>query len=95
MDHADSEVILSKQYDHRSGVPISVHVVLMVAIASDRRSMDLDPLGRHVNTDHLDMLFSPSFLADAETEVSVTFSYEGYVVDIEEDGTVSLRTTSE
>jgi hypothetical protein len=42
----DSEVVLSEQYDRRSGVPISVHIVLMVAIASDRRSVDLDPLGR-------------------------------------------------
>lgn len=91
MDRGDSEVVLSEQYDHRSGVPISVHVVRLVAIASDRPSVELDPLGRHVSTDQLDTLFSSSFLPNAETSVSVTFTYEGYVVDIEDDGTVTLR----
>lgn len=69
---------------------MSVHIVLMVAIVSDRRSVELEPLGRRVDTDQLDMLFSPGFLPNADTSVSVTFDYEGYTVDVEPDGTVRL-----
>jgi len=71
-------------------VPMSVYVVRLVAIASDVRPIDLDPLGRHVDAESLDRLFRPTSLADADGSVSMTFAYEGYAVQIHADGTVRL-----
>ena len=95
MEPEDFDVVLSEQYDPGNGVPMSVYVVRLVAIASDARPVDLDPLGRHVDADALDRLYGPALLADADTSVSVQFAYEGYTVVIEADGTVKLLVTLE
>jgi hypothetical protein len=90
MGSGSPEEVLAGTYEPGDGLTISTHVVRLVAIASDRREIDLEPLGRRIDTDQLDALFDPAFLSGAETRVSVKFAYEGYVVDIDDDGTVRI-----
>jgi len=90
MEPEDSDVVLSERYDRSSGVPMSAFVVRLVAVASDVRPIDLDPLGRYVDADSLDRLFDPTFPDGAHASLSVTFAYGGYTVEVASDVTVRL-----
>ena len=59
----------------------STAVVLAVADELDRDELDLPPLGDAIDPDALD-----SLLRTASSDVSVTFRYAGFEIDVGTDG---------
>ena len=82
--------ILTVEYDHASDEPISAQVVRSVAVAADREATDLEPLGSTIDVDALEQLVHSRSFTDQETMIEVLFSYEGYLVEIEANGTVNI-----
>ncbi len=82
--------ILTKQYDPESDEPLSIFVVRFVGAVSDTHVTDLEPLGRYIDTDQLNELFSPGFLPLADVSATVTFPYAGYRVEVRTDGRVMV-----
>lgn len=69
--------------------PIGYRVVTEVATAADVDPADLPPLHDVVDPDALESLFDGTNGATLE-EGYVSFTYEGFLVRIEDDGTVSV-----
>lgn len=90
MPNDEPAVILSGETMPERDEPLSLRVVRLVAIASDRGVTELEPLGRAIEPDALDALFSPTRLGHAENSVEASFHYAGFRVEIDTDGTVRL-----
>lgn len=63
--------------------PVSILVVEIIAALTDREPNDLDSLWAHVEPEALD-----TFVAHAEetpTDCRITFTYEGYTVEVLND----------
>ena len=82
--------ILSDENDPTSEEPVSVRIVRLVAVAADREVTDLDPLGATIDVDALDQLVHSRSFTDPETTIEVSLTYEGYLVEIEANGTVNV-----
>ena len=86
----EPSVILSEEYDSERNEAVSLRVIRLVAIASDRQALDLDPLGYVIDTDALDRLLQSKGIDDPHTQIGVSFEYEGYLVEIDTNGTVRI-----
>lgn len=86
----ESTVELSERYDAESDRSVSLLVVQLVAIASDRDPVDLPPLARSVDTDALDAVVDSTLVEGDEKSVRVSFEYGGYRIVIEPNGVVRL-----
>lgn len=69
--------------------PISYRIVAEVAAAADADPADLRPLHDVIDPDALESLFDSTDGAALE-EGYVSFTYEGFLVRVEDDGTVSV-----
>lgn len=87
----ESPVTLTEDRGRETDEPVSVRIARLVAVTSDREVSDLEPLGRVIDTDALEALFSPGVGGNIEG----SFRYEGYRVEIDADGTVRLREAAE
>lgn len=76
------------EYSRDDDEPISYSVTR--AIVTDQHVTKLQPLTRVIDADALDALFPPRRSDDDERWVKVSFTYEGFRVEIEADGTVRL-----
>lgn len=86
MSTATDGAIVRRELDTER--PAAVQVVEVIADLDGKRISELETAYRHLG--HvLDDLFSTPPAADAQVEVS--FTYEGYRVKIEQDGTTTFR----
>lgn len=72
------------------GRPVSERVVAAVGRERDADPTDLDPLYDAVDPEAIDDLFPVAADAAGDPVREFTFTYEGYVVRIAQDGTVGL-----
>lgn len=86
----ESVVVLTGEHVPESDEPLSLRVVRLVAIAADRRTTAIEPLGRIIDTDALDALFAPARSDSDGPSVEVSFRYEGYRVEVDAERTVRL-----
>lgn len=85
-----STVVLAERYDPDGDRSVALHVVRLVAIASDRGPTELEPLSRSIDTDALNSLIDPRSASPRDGSVGISFRYEGYEVAIDADGVISL-----
>ena len=83
-------VVISEQFDPDSPESITLHIIRLVSIASNREPIDLEPIGGALDTDALEQLVGSKTAPGHRDRVAVSFDYEGYEVDIDADGLVSL-----
>lgn len=91
----DPSVVLSEEYDPSDDEPVSARIIRLVAVASDREATELEPLGQVIDVEALDELLDSRCLADPDVSVEISFRYEGYMVDIDANGTVSVLVEDE
>ena len=89
-DGENPTVLLSEEHDPAADDPVSLRIVRLVAVAADREATDLGPLGATIDVDALDQLVHSRSFTDPETIIEVSFTYEGYLVEIEANGTVNI-----
>ena len=91
IDDSDNPTpLLSEEYDPTVGEQLSVRIVRLVAVASDRKTSELEPLGRTIDVEALGQLVNAWTFTDREATIEVSFDYEGYLVEIETNGTVNI-----
>ena len=83
-------MLLSEAYDPDSDESLPARIVRLVAVASDRNPIELEPLGHVIDADALGQLVGPRSGGTAKTEIEVSFDYEGYRVEIDANGTVCI-----
>lgn len=88
-------VILSEAYNPDSPESLSARIVRLVAVAADQRTTDLKPLGRVIDTEALDRLLDSRSVEHPESAIHLSLHYEGYRIDIDADGTVSVLVEDE
>lgn len=71
----------------------STAVISALAVVHDIDPLDLEPLGRSVDTAALDRLLDPDWLAGSD--VAVTFSTSGFEVEIDRSGELAIRPTGD
>ena len=89
-DPAGPPILLSETYDPERDAPLSGLIVRLVAIVTDREGTELEPLGRVIDIEALERLVGSGARGTPWTPVEVSFDYEGFTIDIEADGTVSI-----
>ena len=87
---AGPTVLLSETYDPARDGSLSGLIVRVVAIVSDQEGTDLEPLGRVIDAEALDRLVRSGSVGNPATPVEVSFSYEGFTIDIDAEGTVNV-----
>ena len=89
-DPSRPTVLLSETYDTERDESLSGLIVRLVAIVSNREGMELEPLGCNIDVDALDRLVRSGSVGNSTSPVEVWFNYEGFTIDIDADGTVSI-----
>lgn len=89
-DSGEPAPTLSEEWDPALGEPITHRIVRLVAIVSDRTPGELSPLGETIDVDALDLLENPGSLADTDSSIEISFTYEGFDVEVDADGTVHV-----
>lgn len=81
------------QIEFDSNDPDSITTAVLEAVATCTRQdmLDLDPLDEVIDADALNDLLRPRADGTPRTNVSVEFSYQGYLVSVEGSGLVRLR----
>lgn len=74
------------EYTVEEDESVSIVVVEAVAIVSDSLITDLPPLYEEIDPDALNALF-----ATRQTDVSAEFQYQGYLICIHADDTISIH----
>ena len=77
-------------YDWSSTTP-STGVIETIAVASDRKPTDIEPLYDTLDPDALDTLIRSSRNDSVGEGTSVRFEFAGHDVTVQSDGTVSVR----
>lgn len=88
-----STTILSDEYDPTTDHTLALSVVRSVAIASNQESTDLPPLGETIDAEALESLIDSS-ITDFDASLEVVFEYDGYLVHIDDQGTITLHENS-
>ena len=94
-DSKGPRVLLTEDYDPDGGESFCARIVRLVAVAADRNPNDLTPLGRVIDADALERFVGSAITDKPKTGVALAFDYEGYRIDIEADGTVSILAEEE
>lgn len=87
--------VIVEEYDPEVTEPMSVRIIRLVSIASDRSVTDLKPLGSVIDLEAIDDLLNSRLVEDPDVSVDISFPYEGYLVDIEANGTISILVEEE
>lgn len=82
--------IIAEEYDPERTESISARIVRLVSIASDKAVSELEPLGRVIDLEAIDALLDSRSVEDPDVSVDVSFPYEGYRVDVEANGTITI-----
>lgn len=85
-----SSIICSDEYDPRSDESLAIRVVRAVAVASDQNPTDLAPLIETTDVDAIETLLE-SWMTDIDASLEVAFEYDGYLVHIDTQGTITLH----
>ena len=85
-----SDVVISEQFDPDGPEAISLHIVRLVSVVSNRKPDELQPLGEAIDTDALNRLIDSKSATGRRGSVAVSFAYEGYEIDIDANGMVRL-----
>lgn len=91
-DQDGPRLVVTETYDRTSPEPMSLRIIRLVAIASDRTPTDLSPLGRVIDADAIDAIFDSQAVEGQGTSIELSFNYEGYRIEITANGTVKLFT---
>lgn len=86
----ESAVVLTGERAPESDGPSSLRVVRLAAIAADRGTTAIEPLGRIIDADALDVLLAPARSDGDGPSVERSFRYEGYRVEVDAERTVRL-----
>ena len=83
-------MVVAGRYDPSSEDPISLRIIQLVGDASDREATDLEPLGDIIDVDALDAFLDLRPDDDPCPFIQISFAYEGYRIEIDGKGTVSV-----
>lgn len=87
-DSGRSENVI-QQCNWSQSEELSLRIVEAVAELKDVESTELEPLGRVIDTDALDRLFTPSGESKRQ-HGTVGFEYEGYHITVTADGEILI-----
>lgn len=85
-----SDVVFSEQFDPDGPESVTLQVVRLVSVVSNREPDELRPLGEAIDTDALNRLIDSQSATGRRGSVAVSFTYEGYEIDIDANGMVRL-----
>ncbi len=86
-----SRGLLGEDEASDDAMPVSAHVVTLVADLTESDPCDLDPLYNAVDPDALDRLFPTDEPALDRFPDAVSFTYAGCEITISGDGTITAR----
>lgn len=87
----DAEQSFETTHEWSGDVPLSTTVLSLVTAASGADVEELPALNDAVDPDALDALFGPRECGTVRPSGALSFRFAGYLVSVDETGTVSLR----
>jgi hypothetical protein len=87
-------VLVRARFDPATERSVSVTVVETLALVVDEEEA-LPPLGRRIDTDSIDALFSPQFGSDPPAELELSFPYERWLVTVSGAGEIVISARSD